>query len=49
MSKRNKPIGEEITMRDFWYLVKKQLIKIKKLDKKDRKKYNGTYIVRSNK
>jgi hypothetical protein len=44
-----EPIGKEITVRDFWYIVKKELIKLKKMSKEDRKKYNGTYFVRSSK
>jgi hypothetical protein len=44
-----KAIGTDITQREFWYIVKKELMKIKKLDKEERKKFNGTYIVRSSK
>ena len=44
-----KAIGTDITQHELWYMIKKQLMKIKKLDKKERKKFNGTYIVRSSK
>lgn len=44
-----KTVGEEISVRELWYYIKQQLMKIKKLDKKDRKKYNGKYIVKGGK
>lgn len=45
----NRIIGTEISIREYWNLIKDQLMKIKKTEKKDRRKYVGTYIVRSSK
>ena len=44
-----KAIGTEISVRDYWFYIKQQLMKIKKTPKAERKKFNGRYIVKGSK